>query len=157
MLPLVLAMLTALHPQAPHVGDAKTVADAIAYVASHDDPIPGLSRESTAAVMVVTAWGESRFRMRSVGDQGRAFCAMQVHGESWLTLNPIGCMRSALHLMRLSALSCKDAPLAPYAGGCNSRSARWISAHRLKEAERIEAEARRALAAIASAAPPAAP
>jgi hypothetical protein len=144
MLSFIMSLFVALHPQAASVGDAKTVAHAIAYVAEHDEPIPGTTREHTAAILTVMAWHESRFRMGVVGDNGRAFCAMQIHGGEWLAKSPIGCVRTALKMLRLSAESCPQAPLAAYAGGCNSPPARRISAHRLIEADKIEAEAHRA-------------
>ena len=143
MLSFIMSLFVAIHPQATSVGDAKVVAQAIAYVAEHDEPMPGFTREHTAALLSVMAWHESRFRMGVVGDHGRAFCAMQIHGGEWLARDPIGCVRTALKMLKISAAACPEAPIAAYAGGCNYPSARRISKHRLAEADKIEAEAHR--------------
>jgi len=141
MLSFVLALVGALHPQARHVGDVGVVSRAIAQVVSEEEPLPSTTRERTAAILVVMAWHESRFSMGVVGDNGRAFCALQVHGAPSLAKSPVACIRTAMRHMRASMRSCPDAPLAAYAGGCKSPPARAISAARLREAEIVEAVA----------------
>jgi hypothetical protein len=142
MLPFVLALVTALHPQASRVGDAGAVSRAIAQVVSSEDPLPNMTRERTAALLVVMAWHESRFQMRVVGDHGRAFCAMQIHDAPWLANSPVACIRAAMKHLRASMIACPDAPLAAYAGGCPYPSARAISTSRLREAEKLEEKAK---------------
>lgn len=139
---LILAVMAAIHPDAPRTGHAQEVAHAIAYVVARDAVPDGWTREYTAAVLVVTAWEEGRFRPGVVGDNGRARCTMQVWGPPELARDPVRCVRSALAVMREGARQCPDSPLGPYCGSCKSDAARAIGARRLRAAQRLLAVAR---------------
>jgi hypothetical protein len=138
MLPFVLALVAALHPQAPRLTDARAVSRAIAQVVASEEPLPNMTRERTAALLVVMAWHESRFQMHAVGDHGKSFCALQVQNQPWLADNPLACVRAGMTHLRASMMACPEAPLASYAGGCAFPSARAISASRMREAEKLE-------------------
>jgi hypothetical protein len=138
MLEFVLALMAAIHPKAPATYDAPKVAAAIADVVAVEDPLPGMTRERTMAILTVTAWHESRFMMRAIGDNGIAFCAMQIHGSRALLRDAKLCVKTALDIMRKTMPTCPRAPLAPYIGGCRSQLARSMSTTRLAQAERIE-------------------
>lgn len=139
-LAFVLALMTALHQQAPRTGDAYAIASAIAWVVSHEKAPALETREFDAAVLVVTGWHESRYRMSAVGDGGLSRCAFQVRGGP--LHDPVGCVARALHFIRLGARMCPDAPLAPYCGSCRGEMPRRISAFRMAEARRILERAR---------------
>jgi hypothetical protein len=136
----VLALVAALHRDAPRAGDVQAVSAAIAHVVAHDPLPPGWTPRYAAAALVVTAWDESRFRMGVVGDGGRARCAMQVWGPESLARDPVACVRWALAIMREGYRVCPEVPLAPYCGGCRGLRARDIARHRMWRAWRLAGE-----------------
>lgn len=131
MLALVLALLAALHAPTSY-------ATAIAWVAAHDPPPAGMSRELGAAMLVVYGWEESRLAWRAKrGDGGRAVCAFQVHATGTradqLEADPVACVRAAYAVMRESQRICGD--LSGYCGACRGKAAKAIADRRAREAE----------------------
>ena len=130
----VLALSVLLHPGVGPTRSEIDLARAVADIVTVDAPMPWRSREETAAVLVVSAWEESRFRMDAVGKLGER-CALQVlprdRAEARRLSSTAACVRRALEILRASARLCPDAPLAPYCGSCRSGLARRRSAKRL--------------------------
>lgn len=153
---LVAAMMAALSPSAMTTGNAPAIARAIAAVVTSDTP-PGMDPELAAAILVVTAYEESRFVLAARrGDIGRspvgAVCAFQVHARdeaqaTRLERDPIACTRAAFYVLRIAATrTCVRDPIAAYAGNCNARAAKAIASRRLSKAHEIRAMAAARLA-----------
>lgn len=99
------------------------------------------SRELDAAVMLETAYAESRFIAGAIGDHGAALCAYQLHFAPRSVLYDLhDCTARAYAHLRWSIASCRAWPLAPYVGGCDRPLARRMSAQRLYVARHIVAE-----------------
>lgn len=126
------------------------LAQAIAYVVTHDATPTGWTPELAAAVLVVTAHEESRFganaKRGDVGMRGRvaSVCAFQIAATTeararLLEMDLIACTRAALAIVRITVdrALCVDAPLAPYCGGCGNAAARAISARRMSAARAL--------------------
>lgn len=138
------ALLWAALAGMPHHPDAPRIVEAIATVATEDEPLPGKSPEETAVYMLVNAYYESSLNPRAKGDGGKAHCAFQVHAHGELA-DPKECARVGLRMMRHSWGAC-DEPLAMYISGrCDVPIARLRSAIRVRRAEEIIANAARPL------------
>lgn len=137
----VLALSALLHPGSGPTRAEVDFARAVAAVASIDAPMPGRSREETAAVLLVTGWSETRFRMGLRGAIGER-CALQVlprGGDDARALESslVTCVRRGLEVLRASARGCPSAPLAQYCGSCRKARPRRMSAERLALAAAI--------------------
>jgi hypothetical protein len=136
MLPLVLALLTALFGARPVPLGARVLAPSIAAAVDRDGAIPGLSREWTAAALVVTAWEEGGFCLACKrGDGGISVTTWQIQSRSpahalQLESSPAYAARYALHIYRASAARCGSHPLAEYAGSCRSPASIAIATRR---------------------------
>lgn len=143
----VLALAQLLHPHSAPTRAELAFARAVAAVASVDAPMPGMTREATAALLVTTGFEESRFRNDVRGDHGFAVCSMQVHARGAearrLERSLVACVRRGLEIMRASARACPSAPLGGYCGGCSRPAARRISARRLALAAALLSGARK--------------
>jgi|SRR5579862_8406255 len=137
----LLLMLAAIHSSAPSTNAAFDVAIAANAVVDADQPAFG-SPEMDVAVLLVTAWEESRFKLDTVADGGDSLGVWQLQRTSRAVAfdlaqsTPIAYAR-----LRESAKACPDAPLAPYIGGCYRSKARARSRHRMHMAERVAAAA----------------
>lgn len=154
MLQLILAMMVALHPDAPRTGAAPAFARAIAYVVEHDAPIDGVGRELGAALLVTFAWEEGRFGASARrGDGGVAACSLQVHASTEarrreLERDPIACVRAGYAVLRESYRRCSDA--RGYCGSCFAKDdapAAIIAKRRARTAQGILSAAAMTLAA----------
>lgn len=118
MTPLALAILLALHPDAPRTGDVYAVVSAVEKVIA-SDPLPeGWSRAQALATMLTYAWNESRFVMNAEhadSPEHVTYCAFQVAHDATLKRDPFRCARLALAIMRASVATCGD--LSGYVGG----------------------------------------
>lgn len=126
MLALVLALLAA-------IGAGPQFGRAIAWVAEHDAPPAGMTREQGAALLVVYGWEESRLALSATpGDGGLAHCAFQVHATGarakQLDADPLACVRAAYAVLRESYRICGDG--SGYCGACRGKAATAIAARR---------------------------
>lgn len=131
MLELVLSLLTAL--SAP-----SSFAASIAWVATHDPPPAGMSRELGAALLVVYGWEEGKLALHvEPGDNGLAHCTYQVHATgaraAELERDPLACTRAAYATLRASYTLCGDG--SGYCGACRGKLASAIAARRFARAE----------------------
>lgn len=135
---LVLTMMAQLEETAPKNKAAQNVAAAIVRAVDMDNPIFG-SPVMDASVLVEMGFRESSWLPMQVGDHHRALCEYQLQNAPIDVLWDLDlCTRIAYQRLRQSAIACPDAPIAPYAGGsCRNRTARRISAARMREADRI--------------------
>lgn len=141
MLATLLALIVAIHPGRVPSPDERAFAEAAADVLEHARGPAGWSREKTAAVLVVTAYEESRFRHRARSRLG-AVCPMQIlpHGrwDSWVLQRSLStCLERGLEALVESVRASRGYPLAQYAGGVRRQAARRISGRRLELAERL--------------------
>jgi hypothetical protein len=141
---LVLAIWGAVHPGAPRLRDAASIADAIdAAVSSDAEPPVFGTREEDAAVMAYWALRESWLTADAVGDGGRSFGVWQQPpsvGRADLRTQA----HSWLGLLHEGARICPASPAAPLSGGCTA--GRWLADRRATKARRLLDEARRQLA-----------
>lgn len=143
----LLTLLAAIYPNAPRSGYAVAHAKAIVFVASTDEPVPGFTRDESAALLAVTAYEEGRLGMVVARGDGGASCSTyQIMARTKeqcesLERDPIYAARYALFVMRLSAKYCPSSQLAPYCGSCASKRAREISDSRIANARRLAANA----------------
>jgi hypothetical protein len=133
----LLAAIAFLSPRGDHSRFAAAVEVVVASeppLFQHDD-----DRVRTAALVLAVAWHESTLRLEAVGDHGRSVCAMQIYdGPRELLLDPEGCIRTGLAMMRDSMRACPDAPLAVYARGrCDSVDGRRLSEWMVRFAKRL--------------------
>ena len=102
----------------------------------------------SAAIVAVTMWEESAFRMSARGDSGRSYCAFQVMlgnaktREGWtgkdLAGDPVKCATVGYRLLKASVASKCKAPLAVYvAGHCSSKAGHAISTRRMTKARKL--------------------
>lgn len=137
-LQFVLALVASV--SASTAPDAKPIAQAIATVIERDCKGDGAlgSCELDAAALVVTAAEESQFTQAAISHDGRgAKCWAQVEGHDEHVKTVIGCACVAYAIMRASAKTCPDHPLAGYAGSCKWRRSQQISDRRMAEAVRL--------------------
>lgn len=142
ILPFILSLLPLIHRDAPTTGHVKSLSQAIAYTVDHDELPVGWTRERTAAVLLVSAWEESRFHMEKVGigSSGKSsYCAFQIQGAPSLANDVLACTHLALSYIRKSVEICPTAPLAPFIGGCNVPQAQRRSFARLWKVDSIMA------------------
>lgn len=142
VLSFVLAGMNLLAPGRDHAelaGAVARVVEAEAPLFKGDD-----DRRRTAALVVAVAFRESSLRIDAVGDQGRSFCAFQIHqtsgGTRELLTDAGACSRKGFSMLRTSIRVCPDAPVAWYAAGprgCESDTARRISSDRMHLAARL--------------------
>lgn len=138
---LLFQMLLALHPRAPETHSAFDVALAANQVVDAGDPAFG-SPAMDVAVLLVTAWRESHFNARAVGDGGDSLGAWQLQRVGpGLAFDLAASTPVAYQRLREAARQCPSAPLAPYVGGCWSRRARLESDLRMATARRVVEEA----------------
>jgi len=138
---LCLAMMDLIHPQAKQTGDALAVATGIAFAVDRGKLPAGWTERLTVAVLVETAWEESRFHQDALGDSGRSKGAFQIMGVPGVEHDAVVGAVVALGHLYVSAPTCIDSPLAPYAGGCRNRGARRLAAARWAKAELLAAAA----------------
>ncbi len=141
---LVLALWGAVHPGAPHLRDAASIAAAIDVAVSADaePPVFG-SREQDAAVMAYWALRESWLTRDAVGDGGRSWGVWQqpaAVGRADLATQA----RAWLALLHEGARICPQSPAAPLSGGC--AAGRSLADKRASKALRLLDEARKAVA-----------
>ena len=145
VLTFVLGLMAALGDDVQRTGSAYAYAQSIAWVVSHEDPPPGISRELGAALLVIYGWEEGRFVMKPRrGDNGVAVCSFQVHARSptqatMLETNPVECVHAAYAVMRASQQMCGD--LSGYCGACRGRFPAELALRRAHAAEAILAKA----------------
>lgn len=131
-------MVTLIAPHARATYQADLVMIEIAHVVGESKSTVFANKEQDAAMMLIQAWEESRFKANAVGDHGQALCAYQLHNAPKRVLTSMWlCTTLAYQRLRLSVKACPDSPLAPYIGGCGNRTARARSEYRLKEAVRL--------------------
>lgn len=142
----ILAAMALLAPAQDH--DELALAEAMVRALEHAPPIfdDDDDQRKTAALMIAVAFRESSFRLGAVGDQGRSFCAMQIHvssgGSRALLEDADSCVRKGLEMLRASARVCPHAPVAHYAFGrataaCSNTYAIRISRDRMAIAARL--------------------
>jgi hypothetical protein len=162
-----LAVVNAVDPDHPH----PVITDAIVHVVEDERPLfaDDSSREKTIALLVAVAWREGSLREKVDGDcvektaegrciaHPRSFCTMQVHqssgGSAALNEDPQKCIRAGMAILRQSMHMCTDHPLAWYASGpraCTNVRAQRISRDRMALAQRLRAQATKAMAAASS-------
>lgn len=124
----VLLLMAALASGAADLNDARNVA---AEIARTD------ATEREAAILVVTAFEESRFTADKVSGDHLDRCAYQLrYAPRTVTSDLRQCTEIALVRIRISARKCPSYPLSDYASGsCNLAHA--ISRYRMAEADRI--------------------
>jgi hypothetical protein len=150
---LVLAIWAAMHPAAPRMRDAKSIADAIEAAVSADQAPPVFgSREDDAAVMAYYALRESWLTKDAVGDGGRSFGVWQ-QPAAWGRTDLTTQARNWLGLLHEGARLCPASPAAPLSGGCRG-AGRSIADGRSKRARALLAKARETLAPAAPAEAP---
>ena len=125
------------------------IARDVAVTIDRDDPIQGLSKDETGALMLSLSFHESGWRVdvdRGETSGGhRDFCLMQIRDAARdVREDRLACLREGLKLMKASWRLCKDSPerdrLAAYASGRCSAGLleseaivdpwrRWLAAH----------------------------
>lgn len=135
---LCLAMMDLIHPQAKQTGDAIAVATGIAFAVDRGKLPAGWTERLTVAVLVQTAWEESRFRQSAVGDSGRSRGAFQIMGVPGVEHDAVVGAVVALGHLYVSAPTCINSPLAAYCGGCNNRGAKRLGDARWAKAELLD-------------------
>lgn len=138
---------------APPSADTAALADAVVIVAD-ERPILGKDPRQTAALLLVTAWQESRFDPRATGDSGRScglfgiWVGARRERCALMAADPIGSARMARDLLAESLNVCKRMPvnerLGLFMGGACDRGLvasrhRWWWWRRLTEGLREEA------------------
>jgi hypothetical protein len=115
---IVLAIWGAVHPGAPRLHDAASIAAAIESAVSQDAEAPVFaSREEDAAVMAYYAIRESWLNHDAVGDGGLSFGVWQLRSASGRA--DLGTQaRAWLSLLHEGARICPESPAAPLSGGC---------------------------------------
>lgn len=144
----VLAMMTALVPSEAPVFRHGELAVAIAEVCVDEGDLysEDPSHLKTASLLVAVAFRESSLDNRAVGDNGKSFCAMQIHSSSGGTAILLEdarlCVRSAHRILKQSIRIDRTHPIAFYARGPRFRSveAQRISNDRVAIARSILAE-----------------
>lgn len=135
LLQVLHVMAATLSPLAPHIYQADLVMLEIAHIVGESKAPPVFaSKEEDAAVMLVTAWEESRFTAAAVGDHGRALCAYQLQRAPRAVLTSMWlCTTIAYARLRASVKACPGAPLSPYVGGgCASAVGQEMSEKRIE-------------------------
>lgn len=142
VLPFVLAAMATLAPGRDH----EELGSAIAQVVESERPLfaKDTDRRRTAALVVAVAFRESTFVADAVGDNGRSFCALQIHsssgGSAALLKDPEACVRKGLEMLRTSLRLCPKSPIAWYARGprgCEMPKAQRISRDRMAIAKHL--------------------
>ena len=128
---IVLHMAMSIASNAEHTYDANTIITTIANTAN---------TKHEAAILLIMAWHESRFKKDAIGDKGKAFGAWQLHRTSNEVLtNQTLAAHIAIVRLRNSETLCPAHPLAVYAkGNCHDKDGIAISDSRMREVERIE-------------------
>ena len=147
MFDYVLALMAAIDPSAPHTYDARTVARAIADVAAEEEPLPGMTRERTMAVLTDHRLAREPLHDAGGGRQRRGLLRDADPRLPLAAQRPRGLRADGRASASEDDPTCGAAPLAPYIGGCGSWTARRMSQARLAQAERIEEKANLARAA----------
>jgi len=139
---------------APPREDLADVAVAIAE-AAEERPVVGGDARRTAALLVVTAWAESRFDVHAVGDGGRScglfgiWVGRRPERCALLAADHVGAARMARDMLEESLRVCRARPpaerLGLYMGGACDRGLgqsryRWRLAERLARTVREEIE-----------------
>jgi hypothetical protein len=148
---LLLSVLASLHPTADfekHQGDAMRVARAIETVVeeAHDPVFGDLATDE--ATLLQTAWAESRFDLKAVGDGGKSRTPFQLQGLRDDQASDLEtATRIAYDRIRHSVRMCgRGRELAEYAGGaCKLPRAVRVSRQRMAEARRIVEIARQVI------------
>jgi hypothetical protein len=134
---LLMRMLLAIHASAPSTNAALDVALAANAVVDSDNPVFG-SAEMDLAVLIETAWRESRFQVDAVGDSGDSLGVWQLqHVPRAVAFDLALSTPIAYARLREAASQCPGAPLAPYVGGCWSPRARLEGERRLRAARKL--------------------
>lgn len=142
VLAFVLAAMTLLASGRDHT----ELGTAIATVVEAERPLfkNDSSRLRTAALVVAVAFRESTFVADAVGDEGRSFCAFQIHtssgGSPALLKDVDACVQRGVSMLRTSMRICPEHPIAWYARGprgCNMPKAQRISRDRVALAKRV--------------------
>jgi hypothetical protein len=133
----VLALLMQL-TSGQHIGQSRLVVSAVVDAVNHTADTT-FTKDLLAAILLVTAYGESRFNPQASGDNGLACGIYQTHAVDKATClaykaNVYLATTAAIVWITKSAAICPDAPLSPYCGGCNNRTARAIAKARLDKA-----------------------
>ena len=124
-------MAMAIAPGAEHTQDAHTMIPTIAKMAKSNHE---------AAILLLMAWRESRFKRKAIGDKGKALGPWQLHRvpTEVLTNLPLATHITIIRL-RDSETLCPAHPLAVFAkGNCQNKDGITISDSRMKEVELIE-------------------
>jgi hypothetical protein len=136
VLPFVLAAMTTLAPGRDH----SALGGAIARTAESNKPLfeSDADRRRTAALLVAVAFRESSLTANVIGDNGKSFCAFQIHSSSGGTKDLLedvdACVRAGFTLLRTSLRVCPSFPIAWYASGplgCTNARAQRISRDRM--------------------------
>jgi hypothetical protein len=126
---IVFVMATAIAPGAEKTQDAKPVMQAIAATATNNHD---------AALLLIVAWRESRFKNGVIGDGGLALGPWQSHNAPRAVLwNLPLAAKVALARIRYGETVCPQFPLAVYASG-NCKKGHAVSDARMKEVKRLE-------------------
>lgn len=140
----VAAAMAVLSPNA----DTLPLADAITSVVESHEPLfkGDTDKTRTASYLIAVAWRESAFRVDAIGDHGRARCAFQLWAAPKAVLSdPLLCTSIAFDRLAESMRICGPSnPLGIYAvgpKGCRSRTAKRISADRMRLAEELRRKA----------------
>ncbi len=152
MLHLILMLAAALmHPQSSgpvaHEREVLAAIDRTIELDCHGDGALG-SCELDALGLLDAAWEEGRFcggRECRRGDHNRSSSTFQTMGRTPEETNlyerdMLAAARHAYAVIQYGARTCKDNPLATYAGGCNVPAARRIGRARLAKVRFLWAE-----------------
>jgi hypothetical protein len=140
---IALAMMTVLSPTLDPTARHGALAEAISTVAAEDPLYRNDTGPRTIALLVAVSFRESSLRMDAVGDNGRSFCAFQIHQSSGgtmdLTRDPLACTRRAHAMLKESIRIDRTHPIAFYARGprYNSPEAQRISNDRMYIANKL--------------------
>jgi hypothetical protein len=146
--PWVLSLMLALHAKEPvplpWIDFLAPEAEAIAEDASRA-PLPGMTKELTAALETVMAWRESRFRPDAIHDKGAGYGLFGIQRATLGREVPedvVGQVGALRELMAMSFRICADRPVEEKLGwymagreGCDRRLG--LSRARVWEAERL--------------------
>lgn len=120
---IILAMCSALVPSSNPVFRHGRLATAIASVLDRKGPLlrDDADRRKTAALLVAIAYRESTLDVAAVGDNGRSFCAFQIHdsngGTGALCDSAEACVERAYDTLKVSMRYDPQHPIAFYARG----------------------------------------
>ena len=136
------ALSMILGSETPRPRDADALANAIGAVVDHESPWEDKSQNQLKALLLVTAYEESHFRMDAIGDSGKAHCALQIHASPSSVATTESCVRVGIQFMRESArmahaLGHPDRPLAQYCGGILVPKAQRIAVARIARALKL--------------------